>query len=51
MNIAQVCLIISLSTSIQLSYVYAQEVASLPSIQLMADEELRDEVLTTIQPF
>lgn len=51
MNIAQVCLITCVMTSSALCHVYANDVATLPTIQMMADEELRDEVLTTVQPF
>lgn len=50
MNIAKRCLIGSLLVLFQFP-AYAQEVATLPSIQLMADRELRNESVTTVTPF
>lgn len=38
-------------TTSLMSHAYAEDVARLPTIQVMADEELRNEVLTTIVPF
>lgn len=51
MNIAKVCVFASLITSSMLTHVYAEEAATLPTIKVMADAKLRDEVLTTVQPF
>lgn len=51
MNIANVCLVVSVLTSSALCQVYAEEATTLPTIKVMADAELRDEVLTTVQPF
>ena len=50
MNIAKVCLFISLMTSVVYSHVYAEDALTLPTIKVMADTELRDEVLTTMPP-
>lgn len=50
MNIARVCLFVSLMTSAVYSHVYAEDALTLPTIKVMADTELRDEVLTTMPP-
>ena len=51
MRFSKLCLIISIIASIPFSVAQAEDVASLPSIQLMADDDLRDEVVTTVTPF
>lgn len=51
MNIAQFCLISSILTSTAFCHVYADDEASLPTIKVMADAELRDQVVTTVTPF
>ena len=51
MNMSQVCLMTCMMTSSAFFHVYAEDVATLATIQMMADDELRDEVLTTVQPF
>lgn len=45
------CVIASVLTSSALSQVYAEQATTLATIKVMADAELRDEVLTTVQPF
>lgn len=50
MNIAKRCLIGSLFILFHFP-AYAQQAPSLPSIQLMADKELRNESVTTVTPF
>ena len=51
MHFSKLCLIVSIAASIPFSVAKAEDVASLPSIQLMADDDLRDEVVTTMTPF
>lgn len=51
MNIAKVYLMTSVIGLLPFCHLYAQEQATLPTIQLMADAELRDEVVTTVTPF
>lgn len=51
MHIVKVCLIASMMMSTALCPVYAEDLTTLPTIKMMADAELRDEVLTTVQPF
>lgn len=51
MNIIKVSVIVSLLTSVQFTVADTKDLTSLPSIQLMADAELRDEVLTAVLPF
>ena len=51
MKLAPVSLITCVMICSSFFSVYAENLTSLPTIQVMADDELRDEVLTTIQPF
>lgn len=51
MNTTKACLIASMMFCGGFSYAYAEDVATLPTIKVMADAELRNEVLTTVQPF
>lgn len=51
MKLAPVFLITCVMFCSSFFSVYAEDLTSLPTIQMMADDELRDEVLTTVQPF
>lgn len=51
MKLAPVFLITCVMFCSSFFSVYAEDLTSLPTIQVMADDELRDEVLTTVQPF
>lgn len=51
MNFVKAYVIASLLTVLPFCQLYAAQVETLPTIKMMADSELRDEVLTTVQPF
>ena len=50
MNIAKMCLFACIVSSSVFSQAFAEDATTLPTIKVMADTELRDEVLTTMPP-
>ena len=50
MKFMKISVVLSVFSAVLCAEVYADDVESLPTIKMMADAELRDEVLTTIPP-
>lgn len=48
---SKLCLMFGVISALLMSLTHAENIASLPSIQLLADDDLRDEVVTTVTPF
>lgn len=51
MTNSKLCLMFGVISALLMSLTHAENIASLPSIQLLADDDLRDEVVTTVTPF